>query len=75
MDSIVKKLAAKYGLDEEVIERVIRSQFYFVANTIQEGEYQSVHLHHFGKFAVRPNAITRINKLKELKESYAKDRE
>ena len=71
MDKIVKKLAAKYGLEEEVIEKVIRSQFNFVASTMQQGEFQSVHLHYYGKFAVKPNSIARINKLKELKDSYA----
>ena len=65
MDNIIRNLAIKYKLDEDVIEKVIRSQFNFVANTMQQGEFQSVHLHYFGKFAVKPNSIERINKLKE----------
>lgn len=65
MDKIIKRLAAKYNLDEEVVEKMVRSEFNFVANTMQQGEYQSVMLHHLGKFAVKPNSITRINKLRE----------
>lgn len=75
VDKIVKTLAAKYGLDEDVIEKVIRSQFNFVANTMQQGEFQSVHLHYFGKFCVKPNSISRINKLKEIKQSYGESTE
>lgn len=72
MDKIIKILAAKYELDEEVIEKIIRSQFNFVASTMQEGKFESVHLHHFGKFCVKPNSIERVNKLKEFKNNYAK---
>jgi len=61
MDKIVKKLAAKYNLDEDVIEKIIRSEFNFVANTMQEGNFESVHLHHFGKFCVKPRAVETIN--------------
>lgn len=68
-NKIIKILAAKYNLEEEIIEKIIRSQFNFVASTIQEGELQSVHLHYFGKFAIKPNSIARINKLKEHKET------
>mgnify|MGYP003468435997 FL=1 len=72
METIIKILAAKYGLDEEVIEKIIRSQFNFVASTMQEGNFESVHLHHFGKFAVKPNSIKRVNDLKEFKNKHAK---
>lgn len=65
IDKIVKQLAAKYNLSEEVIEKVIRSEFNFVANTMQQGEFQSVHLHHLGKFAVRPRAIENVTRKKE----------
>lgn len=68
IDNIIKKLAAKYELDEDVIEKVIRSQFNFVASTMQEGEFQSVHLHYFGKFAVRPNSIKRATEIKAIKD-------
>lgn len=74
MDKIVKKLAAKYNLDEDIIEKIIRSQFNFVATTMQQGEFESVHLHHFGKFCVKPNSIKRINDLRAKKEEYLQDR-
>lgn len=74
MDKIIKILAAKYKLDEEVIEKIVRSQFNFVASTMQQGEFQSVHLHHFGKFAVRPNSVKRVNDLRTKREEYLQNR-
>lgn len=67
MDNIIKRIAGKLNIDEEIVEKAIRSQFKFSAETIQEGEFQSVHLHYFGKIGVKPNSLKRINQLKELK--------
>lgn len=67
MDNIIKRIAGKLNIDEEIVEKAIRSQFKFSAETIQEGEFQSVHLHYLGKFGVKPNSLKRINQLKELK--------
>lgn len=64
MDKLIKIIAGRLGIDEEIVEKAVRSQFKFTAETIQEGEFQSVHLHHFGKIAVKPNAIARLEKMK-----------
>lgn len=64
MDNIIKKIAGKLNIDEDIVEKAIRSQFRFSAETIQEGEFQSVHLHFFGKFAVKPGALKRLNDFK-----------
>jgi nucleoid DNA-binding protein len=61
MDKIILILADKYKLDPEVIEKIIRSEFNFVKDTMQEGGLESVHLHHFGKFGVK----SRYSKIKE----------
>ena len=74
IDKIVKTLAAKYKLDEDIIEKIIRSQFNFVASTMQEGEFQSVHLHYLGKFCVKPNSLKRINDLRAKKKEYLQNR-
>lgn len=54
MDKIYKILADKYKLDSEVIEKIVRSEFLFVKDTIEQGELESVHLHHLGKWGVKP---------------------
>lgn len=61
MNNIIKKIAGRLGVDEEIVEKAVRTQFKFVADTIQEGEFQSVHLHYWGKFAVRPGALKRLD--------------
>lgn len=61
MNNIIKKIAGRLGIDEEIVEKAVRTEFKFVAETIQEGEFQSIHLHYWGKFAVKPKAIERLN--------------
>lgn len=68
MENLIKKIAGKLEIDEEIIEKAIRTQFRFIAETMQEGNFESVHLHFLGKFAVRPNALNRVNQLKEFKD-------
>lgn len=54
---ISKELTIKYDLSEELIEKVIRSQFEFIKDTMEEGEFKSVHLHYLGKFCVKPKRL------------------
>lgn len=60
MDNIVKILAAKYNVDSEIVERVIRSEFEFVKETMEMGEFQSVRLQYFGCFATKPNRMLKL---------------
>ena len=60
MDNIVKILAAKYNLDTEIVERVIRSEFEFVKETMEAGEFQSVRLQYLGCFAAKENRVLRL---------------
>jgi len=62
VEKIYSILSNKFDLDEEVIERVTRSQFQFVTNTMEQGEFQSVRLHHLGVVGCKPA------RLKELQE-------
>lgn len=57
MDSIISKVAQELNLDEELVEKVVRSQFNFTKEVMEEGNMDSVHLAYFGKFAVKPNRL------------------
>lgn len=57
ISDISKELTVKYDLSEEIIERIIRSQFEFIKDTMEEGEFKSVHLHYLGKFAIKPKRL------------------
>ncbi len=54
MDKLYKILANKYNLDEDIIEKIVRSEFLFAKDTIEQGGLESVHLHHLGKFGCKP---------------------
>lgn len=59
---IISILSTKYNLDEEIIEKVIRSEFLFIKDTMEEGNFESIHLHHLGKFAVKPKRLEDLQK-------------
>lgn len=63
---ILTLLAIKYNLSEEVIERVIRSEFEFVRDTIEQGEFESVRLHHLGVFGVKKKRLEDLQKRYEV---------
>lgn len=66
LEKVISRIALEKNLDYEIVEKVIRSQFKFVADTMSKGEYKSIHLHHLGKFAVKPN---RLKQFKEYEEA------
>ena len=68
MDSIIIKVAGKLELKEEVVERVVRSQFDFIANTIREGKGESVHLHYLFKIGVKPTVLERLRASEDVEE-------
>tara|TARA_R110000787_G_scaffold69584_5_gene154764 strand:+ start:659 stop:871 length:213 start_codon:yes stop_codon:yes gene_type:complete len=59
---ILDKLAKEYDLPEYVVESIVKSQFKFVQNKIEEGKCAKVRLHHFGVFKVKPKRLYIINK-------------
>lgn len=56
-DDLITFLSEKYNLPESVITKITRTPFKFVVDTMEVGEFQSVHLPYFGKFAVKPNRL------------------
>ena len=63
---LIEQLAEKYELPEYVVESIVRSEFKFVQDRIEEGDCAKVRLHHFGVFKVKPKRLYIINKnLKE----------
>lgn len=69
MDHLIKKLSAKYDLDEDVIEKIIRSEMEFVSCTMGAGEFQSVRLHYLGCFGVKPNRLKQLEHMNDTKEN------
>lgn len=69
LDNIIAKIVAETGQPEEVVERAVRSQFDFIAQTMREAE-NSVHLHYLGKFCIKPGTPERLRILNEKRERY-----
>jgi len=59
---IIEKLAKEYDLPEYVVESIVKSQFKFVQDKMEQGECAKVRLHHFGVFKVKPKRLYIINK-------------
>lgn len=53
-DDIISYLSIKYNIDTDIINKIVRNQFKFIKETMEMGELQSVHLHYFGKMAIKP---------------------
>ena len=47
---IVQTLATKYNLPLEKVEKIVNSQFKYVAKIMSKGNFDSVRLPYFGKF-------------------------
>ena len=67
MEELIRKTQNLFpSLDPEVVEKIIRSEFLFVKDTMEHGEYQTIMLAGLGKFACKNY---RIQKLKDIHES------
>ena len=63
MDKQIRIMQHLYPkIDSEVVEKIIRSQFLFVKDAMEQGEYQTIMLQYLGKFAVK---TTRLKKIQE----------
>ena len=59
---LIDLLVEKHALPAFVVESIVKSQFKFVQDRIEEGECAKVRLHHFGVFKVKPKRLYIINK-------------
>lgn len=59
---IIQSLATKYSLPKDKIEKIVRSQFKFLHDTIAEGSLETVRLTYFGKWYVTDARKKSINK-------------
>ena len=61
---ILYKLANKYNLPIQTIEKIVNSQFKFVNKVMKEGKFESVRLPYLGRWSVNKNRVKHINRLK-----------
>ena len=59
---LAEELSNELGLDAELIERVIKSEFKLVRDEMRSGDWNGVKLQYLGKFAVKPNRMKYVIK-------------
>tara|TARA_R100001244_G_scaffold128754_1_gene99779 strand:- start:369 stop:581 length:213 start_codon:yes stop_codon:yes gene_type:complete len=59
---LIEELANKYDLPFFVVESIVKSQFKFVQDKMEEGKCAKVRLHYFGVFKVKPKRLYVMNK-------------
>lgn len=60
-DKIYKDLAIQYGLTKYQIELITTSPFTFLKDIMQDGEFKSLMLPHWGKYLVKPYRKIKID--------------
>jgi|TARA_R110002167_G_scaffold164121_5_gene361008 nucleoid DNA-binding protein len=64
---IIYKIANKYNLPLQTVERIINFQFKYLATIMKEGKFDSVRLPYFGKFSVKKGRLAHIKRLTNKK--------
>ena len=62
---VTKDVSLRLNIPQDVIERVLASQFKTIKETIQLGELECVKVKYLGKFAVKPNRLDYIKNMSE----------
>lgn len=61
-EKIIRQVAADMNLAYEEVERIVESQFQFVADTMAEGNFEAVRLPLFGLFHAKEERIKYLKK-------------
>jgi nucleoid DNA-binding protein len=69
---IIYKIANKYNLPLQTVERIVNSQFKYLAKIMNDGNFDSVRLPYFGKFSVKKGRIAHIKRLTDKKNGKSK---
>ena len=62
---IIYTLANKYNISLNAADKIISSQFKFIAKVMKQGNFDTIKLPYFGKFTVNKKRVEHINKLKD----------
>ncbi len=65
---IIYFLADRYDLSTKQVQKIIEHQFKYVTKIMRKGDFDTVRLPYFGKFAVNPKRVKHINNLKKKKD-------
>lgn len=68
INELIKELYSKYPeLSKSELELICRTQFRFIWETIQSGEFKTISIKHLGKFIAKPKSkVFWLNKMKDV---------
>ncbi len=67
MDEIIKEVAEQLNLPETLVEKVLKSQFLFVKECMENKS--NVHLAYLGKFVIKPGRVYKIKQNEEARKN------
>jgi nucleoid DNA-binding protein len=67
MDNIIKQVAEDLNLPEAVVEKILKSQFSFVKECMENKS--NVHLAYLGKFVIKPGRVYKIKQNEEARKN------
>jgi len=54
---IYNELSKEFNLPPHIVERIVKSQFRYVAHIMRSKTLEPIRLHHLGVFAIKPNRL------------------
>ena len=54
---IIGNIADDFSMQPHIVEKIVKSQFHFVAHVMREKTLEPIRLHHLGVFAIKPNRL------------------
>ena len=55
------EIAKELGISPSLVQKIVKSQFEFLRNTMEQGEFETVRLPFLGKFMVKPYRLQKVN--------------
>lgn len=75
MREIENNISEELGIRRPIVQAIIRSQFDFVRDVMEDGQFRAVHLPYFGKFCVKPNRLEYLEKARARRGKTKQDTE
>jgi nucleoid DNA-binding protein len=54
---IINELSKEFDLQPHIVEKMVKSQFGYVASVMREKKLEPIRLHHLGVFAIKPSRL------------------
>lgn len=67
MENIIKQVSEDLNIPENIVEKILKSQFLFVKECMENRS--NVHLAYLGKFVIKPGRVYKIKQNEEARKN------